>query len=157
MTTSGLEARVASFFEARGWVVEAAEDPSLMVLRSPDDEPLPWPVLAHVNDDPAGVRVFSVLPDEVPAEHRAAVVELLARINYGLLSGAVEIDLEDGEVRARTGIEIGDANLDGPAFDALLEAALVANLALMDTCWEALHDVAAGRLDAASAADQIDF
>ncbi|MDM8083993.1 YbjN domain-containing protein [Cellulomonas cellasea] len=157
MSTTDLRARVASFFEAREWVVEAAEDPSLMLLHTTDDEAQPWPVLVHVNDEPAGVRIFSVLPDDVPAEHRAAVVELLALINYGLLSGAVEIDLEDGEVRARTGIEIGEAELDDAAFDALLEAALITNLALMDTAWDALHDVAAGRSDAASAAAQIDF
>jgi len=157
MPTTALQARVTRFFQAREWVVEPAENPSLLLLHTTDDEPQPWPVLAHVNEEPAGVRLFSVLPDDVPAENRPAVVELLARINYGLLSGAVEIDLEDGEVRARTGIELGDAELDDAAFDSLLEAALVTNLALMDASWDALHDVANGRADAAAAAAQIDF
>lgn len=69
-----------------------------------------WPFVALVDDEEEVVVCYSVLPRRVPPESRPAVSELLTRTNYGLLVGAFEIDLDDGEVRLRTTLDTAGHN-----------------------------------------------
>lgn len=156
MTSQGLMARVAGLLQDRKWLVEETDEPGMLVLH-PSDGPAPWPVIALVGEEPARVVLYSVLPDDVPEANRSAVAELLARAGYGLLSGALEIDLDDGEVRVRTGVDLGRADHDDATLGALLDPVIALNLTLMDTIWDALQDVAAGRATPAEAAARIEF
>ena len=62
------------------------------------------------------VLVYVVFPVFIPEHRRIAVTESLARINYALTFGNLEMDLKDGEVRVRTTVEsngaLGDAMID---------------------------------------------
>lgn len=87
--------------------------------------------------------IYGVLPERVPAERRAAVAELLTRINYGLILGNFELDLDDGEVRFK-------ASLAGAAATRAEFAPLVATVhAQMDRWLPALAAVADGDTPAA--------
>jgi len=111
-------------------------------LLSPSDGDAPWPLLAVVDDDEQRVLFYSVRPEDVPEAQREKIATLLTRINYGLLVGAVETDLDDGEVRVRTGVELGTFGLDDEdALGSQLARALGSNLALAEAVWDAVDDV----------------
>ena len=88
-----------------------------------------------------------MLPDKVPEERRAAVGELLARINYGLIVGNFEIDLTDGEVRFKASVDFGG----GEPSVALLKPLVATSLAQFDRWLPALRAVAGGQEEPAPA------
>ena len=56
-------------------------------------------------DAPAQQLVYyTVFPFSIPAERRGAVAELLTRSNYELVLGNFEMDVDDGEIRFRSGL-----------------------------------------------------
>lgn len=63
-----------------------------------------WLVVGQAYAAPPAAAVYGVLPARVPVERRPAVAELLTRINYGLILGNFELDLDDGEVRFKASI-----------------------------------------------------
>ena len=85
------------------------------------------------------VLVYSTFPVYVPQQRRAAAVEGIARINYTMIYGNLEIDLADGEVRVRTVVEAVE-----PLGDAMIERALGANLDIAGRYYAALLAVAFG-------------
>src|SRR5262245_40903394 len=71
--------------------------------------------------DPGLVVVFTDGSVKVPERRRRMVADYINRVNYGLKLGCLEMDPEDGEVRARSSgpIRADDppqANLLGPLF-----------------------------------------
>jgi len=99
-----------------------------------------WLLVGQAYEDRGQAAVFSVLPEHVPAERRAAVAELLTRINYGLIVGAFVIDLDDGEVRLRAAIDLGG---QAPT-DALLRPLTATALLQFDRWLPAMRAVIGG-------------
>jgi hypothetical protein len=96
-------------------------------------------------------------PVNVPAEHRSAVAELLARLNWPLLIGSWEMDWSDGEVRYRTSVPVRTA----PLTAELARDLCYTNFGTFTRSWRPLASVSTGAatpveaLDAArSAAEQ---
>ena len=54
---------------------------------------------------------FSMCPLYVSRDKRPAVAELLHRINYSLLIGNCDMDVDTGTVRCRTSVEAMEDNL----------------------------------------------
>jgi hypothetical protein len=67
-------------------------------------------------------------PVFVPLERRAAAMEFLTRANFGLRMGHFEFDLEDGEVRYKTSIDVEGDRLT----PALVRRLVRPNLVTMD-------------------------
>ena len=67
-------------------------------------------------------------PVFVPEERRAAAMEFLTRANFGLRMGHFEFDLEDGEVRYKTSIDVEGDRLT----PALVKRLVRPNLVTMD-------------------------
>ena len=99
-----------------------------------------WLLVGQAHEERGQAAVYSVLPDKVPAERRAAVNELLARINYGLILGNFEIDLSDGEVRFKVSADFGGSE---PSV-ALLKPLVATSLAQFDRWLPALRAVTGG-------------
>jgi hypothetical protein len=57
--------------------------------------------------------MFARYPKDCPAEKRNEVNRFLTRLNFGLGHGAWVIDLEDGEIRFRMGIDLNELELTG--------------------------------------------
>lgn len=70
-------------------------------------EPGEWRFFVEVDESVGGVLVYSVFPELVAEERRLAVAELIARANYLLRYGNLEMDFSDGEVRIRTSVRSG--------------------------------------------------
>ena len=62
----------------------------------------------EVYENRPGLMVFHYAPFSVPQVHRSAVAELLVRANYALNNGAIGMDMQDGEIRYKNGIDVRD-------------------------------------------------
>ena len=72
--------------------------------------------------------VNSFVPNKTPLARRAAIMELLTRINFDLSVGCFELDLADGEIRFRTSIILTGADIT----PGIIEHLLRSNLSIVD-------------------------
>lgn len=83
---------------------------------------------------------YSLCPVRAPAERRATVGAFLCQVNFALLVGAWEMDMDDGEIRFRTSVDLqGDA-----LTEATIARAVIHNHDVMLTWLPALLDVVSG-------------
>lgn len=59
------------------------------------------------NEEARFLSAYCVFAPRVPEARRAAMLEAIARANFGLHTGAFEMDLDDGELRFRDGANLG--------------------------------------------------
>lgn len=100
-----------AFFETDGWPYEEADE--MPVLRTgfrTDAEA--FEVFLQEREEEEQVLVYAMVPFEVPTNRTTAVVDYMTRANFGLVLGAFEMDLDDGEARFRTSMDLEgvDAN-----------------------------------------------
>jgi hypothetical protein len=136
---------LSTYFKAGGLDVEEHEDQG-WVATDGFGEHGSWLLVGQAYEERGQAAVYSVLPEKVPAEHRAAMAELHTRINYGLVLGNFEMDLEDGEVRFKASADFGGAEPDTPALKPLVAVALLQ----FDRWLPALRAVIAGEAAAAA-------
>ena len=67
---------------------------------------------AQTNEEQFIFFFYSICPVNVPAERRLPVAEFLTRANYGLKVGNFEMDIDDGEVRFKTSIDVEKTELN---------------------------------------------
>jgi hypothetical protein len=102
--------------------------------------------------DPFGQLAFeSILPITVVEEHRGAMMELIVRTNWRLLTGAFQLDLDGGELVFRTMLFLSDG--EAPS-DALCRGLVYGNVLTVDRCLPQLLEVADGG-DLASAVESL--
>jgi hypothetical protein len=92
-----------------------------------DDAEAPGQVFDMIvqSDEEAGqLGCYVVWPVQVPAEKLPAAAELIHRANFGVLVGNVELDFDDGEVRAKSGLDVEGVELNDPACQGLVQVAL---------------------------------
>jgi hypothetical protein len=102
--------------------------------------------------DPFGQLAFeSILPLTVEQEHRDAVVQLIIRANWRLLTGAFQLDLDTGELDFRTMLFLSD----GAELSKQLCGGLVySNVLTVDRCLAEFRSAAKGE-DAAVAYERL--
>jgi hypothetical protein len=107
-----------------------------------------WALVTRIHPERQQLAVYSVWEEHVPEAHRANVAEFLHRANYGLVLGNFEIDLSDGEVRFKVGLDVEGVHLDrprsSPAGPALVKQAFYAAVSLFDKYLPGLRAVAGG-------------
>ena len=140
MDTSPLFARTVKFLDADGWSPEPLEEEEGVVAVGFQGDNGAWSCFAAALEDQERVVFYSVYPETIAEQGRAAVAELFTRANFGLLIGNFEIDLSDGEARYRTSIDVEGAELT----DALLRQMIYANVTTMDHFFAVIGAVAAG-------------
>lgn len=118
---------VEAFFGGIGWRLEPTADGGMRVGRF-EGESGKWPFLVSTREQYAQVMFYSIAPEETEAPRRAAMAELLARINWNLVIGNFEMDMSDGEVRFKTSVDVEDIG----AHSTLLRNLAQANVLTMD-------------------------
>jgi hypothetical protein len=88
----------------------------------------PWTVFIAMLEADDQVVVHSAFQPPVPEDRRDAIALFLTRVNYGILMGNFELDLDDGELRYKTSIDVRGAELT----EELLDNIVVANVAMFD-------------------------
>ena len=108
-----------------------------------------WTVYAVAREDDEQLLVHSVLDEDVPPARRTELALFLTRANFGLVLGNFELDLEDGELRYKTSVDVEGAALTEPLIDHLV----LANVATVDRYLPGIRAVAAGTDAATAVAD----
>jgi hypothetical protein len=133
-TTTTLFDHVVDFLDRDGWS-PTVEDGYITCGFQGDNGH--WPVYATVIEDEQRVIFYSLLTEHVPDQSRRDVTELFIRINFNLLVGSFDLDLDDGEARFRTSLDIEGGELT----DGLLRQVIYANVTTMDEYLPALRGV----------------
>lgn len=107
-----------------------------------------WAVISRIHPERQQLAVYSVWEERVAEPHRGNVAEFLHRANYGLVLGNFEIDLSDGEVRFKVGLDVEGLRLDwprsSPVGPAMMKQAFYAAVSLFDKYLPGLRAVAGG-------------
>ena len=92
--------------------------------------------------------MYAVWEERVAEAQRLAMSEFLHRANYGLVLGNFELDLGDGEVRFKVGIDVEGVRLDlprsNPVGPALIKQGFYAVVSLFDKYLPGLRAVSGG-------------
>jgi hypothetical protein len=99
-----------------------------------------WECFAQAREAQYQFAFYSVCPTNIPEAHRRDVAEFLTRANYGMVIGNFEMDLNDGEVRFKTSIDVENDRLS----QALINQLVFANLSMMDRYLPGIMAVAFG-------------
>ena len=69
------------------------------------------------------ITLWLGVPDFIPYEKRRIACELLTRANFGLRIGNFEMDLDDGEVRFKIGIDIEGGKIGMIMIQSMIDTA----------------------------------
>jgi hypothetical protein len=115
------------FLTEDGWAPQALPGEAIVRV-SVRGEHGEWDAFGHARDEDQQVVIYSVCPFSAPAARRAEVMEFVTRANYGLFVGNWELDLDDGELRYRTSLDVKGDRLS----PALLRQLIWDNVAITD-------------------------
>ncbi|MGP1383373.1 MAG: hypothetical protein ACTS2F_07400 [Thainema sp.] len=79
-----------------------------------------WICLIKIDESKSECAIYSVFPEPIPQAWRQACAVSISQFNYDLSIGNFEIDLEDGDLRCRTAINLAGENLSSAIFRQLL-------------------------------------
>jgi hypothetical protein len=142
---------VEAFLTGADWPFErlASDDPDLDVGDTPvfltsvrsDEET--WPVLIVVSGDgPTHLVVQSVLPVVVPSGEEVPAMEVLTRLNDGLVNGCLELNFDDGSMRLRSSMPIRSlADVGAAVLTQVVEELVIANVETADWVLPAIRAV----------------
>ena len=106
----------------------------------------------RANEDHEIFVFYTVVPVRVPEEQRVLMAELIARINYGLNIGNFELDMDDGEIRYKTSIDV-----EGGEFSRrMVETLLSVNISTTDRYFPSFTDVMYAGMKPAEAVNRIE-
>ncbi len=111
-----------------------------------------WNCYARAREEARQIVFYSLCPFTAPEDKRAAVAEFLTRANYGMVLGNFELDFEDGEIRFKTSVGLGDGEmgsggaggLGSEACFGLIRELVYTNVMVMDEYLPGLRAVFAG-------------
>lgn len=144
---------IANFFKEDEWDFSQVEGQSILQMDFPGDNGN-WMCCAQAveNAETAQFLFYSICPVKVPEERLLAVAQFLMRANYGIVIGNFELDLDDGEIRYKTSIDVKDDRLSS----ALCKQLVYINLAMMDRYLPGIMEVIYGGVSPESAIAQIE-
>lgn len=154
-----LQDLVLAWFDEDGWSLTPSDDGHSWVA-TVEGEHGRWMTLVQVYDDRGVFAFYSILPVSPPGPKIPAVVEYLTRANAGLVTGNFEVDVDSGEVRYKTAIDLSDvpeaALADGTVVRALVGDLAYTNAATTDRYLAGLLQVIAGSATPAEAITAIE-
>jgi hypothetical protein len=167
----GLFSRTLAWARGQEWIATTEDDEDghagQALLEVPDDHSaraawptaVEMPVVLFVPDDGQRIAVYCLIVEGIEPRLRASVTELVTRANRGLLGGAFEMDVDEGDVRFRSDLDLGGADVDDNQLGAMLAPLLEVNLETVEVYSSAIVAVLTGRtspLDAIEAAESAD-
>lgn len=165
----GLFARTLAWARAQEWIATTEDDEDghagQALLEVPDEHlaraawptAIEMPIVLFVPDDGQRVAIYCLIVEGIEARLRPAIAELTARANRGLLGGAFELDIDEGDVRFRSDLDLGVADVDEEQLSAMLAPLLEVNLETVEVYSSAIVAVLTGRaapVDAIEVAEQ---
>jgi hypothetical protein len=111
-----------------------------------------WQCYASARESQQQFVFYSVCDVKIREDKRPTVVDFLTRANYGLIVGNFEMDLNDGEVRYKTSIDVEGDELT----PALLRNLAYTNVKTMDRYLPGLMSVMYGALTSEQAIHMVE-
>lgn len=102
---------LTSFLDADEWSYTRIEGHTALRLGFAGDNGR-WVCFARTKESERQLLFYSVCAAHAPEEKRHAIAEFLTRANYGLAIGNFELDFDDGEIRFKTSLVMGDEAID---------------------------------------------
>ena len=68
------------------------------------------------------LAVYGILPFLIPDTHQSAAMLLVSQINYDMIIGNLEMDVNDGEIRYKHAIDVEVVGINEPVIDHLLQS-----------------------------------
>jgi len=120
--TSGLYQTIAGYMDRAERPYQCLAEDGLMITEIEGAEG-PWRVFIQVTDDEElhRVAIHGHLPTRIPACNGQKVAELLTRINYELIIGNFELNLNDGHALFKTSLDLADGKLTRAMFERMYE------------------------------------
>lgn len=142
---------IVQFFEEDGWSFARLEEQPILQMGF-QGENGSWLCTAEARQEYEQFVFYSVCPVQAPEEKRLILAEFLTAVNYGLVIGNFEMDLDDGEVRYKTSLDVGGDELS----EALVKNAVYMNILMMDRYLPGILAVLYGGVSPAEAIAQIE-
>lgn len=139
------------FVDDMDWPFEPADQPGLYQLRF-EGRAGQWRCFAQIREREQQFLFYSALPWTIPSERRPAMMEFVTRANFGQPLVSFEFDLDDGEVRCRSGIDVEGAFISRP----MIRQLVASNLLTMDRYMAGMRAVAEEGADPAAAVRRIE-
>lgn len=95
---------------------------------------------------------YTIIGIIVPKNKRLVVCELLTRMNYGIIVGNFEMDMDDGEIRYKTSIDYEGSEL----IDKFIENIISANLSIVDNYFYIILESINSKLSAKKILDKFE-
>lgn len=86
------------------------------------DKQLDCGYLFRVQENNKLLAVYGILPFLIPESHQSAAMLLITQINYDMMIGNLEMDVDDGEIRYKNAIDIEAVGLDDDILEHLLQS-----------------------------------
>lgn len=115
------------FFADDGWHFTEHEDGGSLTMTVSGSTAV-WQCRAVALEDQDRFLFCSISPIRAPEELRVGVLELIARINYRLVLGHFDLNVDDGQIIFTTAIDVEGDTLT----PALIRNLVYANLTTMD-------------------------
>ena len=120
-----------------------------MGFRGDDAE---WRCYAQADEQKELFLFYSVAQVKVPENRRQAVMEFMTRANYGMLIGNFELDINDGEIRYKTSVDVEGTTLT----ESIAKRIVYANVMTMDRYIAGLLGVTFGNVEPRDAVAKIE-
>lgn len=114
------------FFEQADWDYDPAIEGDEKTIAANYEQPDvgAWDCYAVARELQQQCLFYSQCPIQIPSDRWAAIAEFLTRANYGIPIGNFEINLDNGDIRFKTGINIEDDRLSPALFKGIVQANL---------------------------------
>lgn len=93
--------------------------------------------LFRIQEDNSLLAVYGILPFLIPESHQSAAMLLITQINYDMLIGNLEMDVNDGEIRYKNAIDVEAFGID----DGIIEHLLQSVIAMTIVAYEIFSDL----------------
>ncbi|WP_201556482.1 YbjN domain-containing protein [Psychrobacter sp. 72-O-c] len=93
--------------------------------------------LFRIQEDNSLLAVYGILPFLIPESHQSAAMLLITQINYDMLIGNLEMDVNDGEIRYKNAIDVEAFGID----DDIIEHLLQSVVAMTTVAYEIFSDL----------------
>lgn len=93
--------------------------------------------LFRVQEKEGLLAVYGILPFLIPESHQSAAMLLITQINYDLIVGNLEMDINDGEIRYKNAIDVEVVGLN----DDIVEHLLQSVIAMTTVAYEVFGDL----------------
>lgn len=93
--------------------------------------------LFRVQESNGLLAVYGILPFLIPESHQSAAMLLITQINYDMIIGNLEMDVNDGEIRYKNAIDVEAVGID----DHIIEHLLQSVIAMTTVVYEVFSDL----------------